>query len=61
VTGANGNEPGHWRTFGERTLYDSPWVWLGQVDVELPGGERYWHHVIRLHRTAIVVLLDDQD
>jgi 8-oxo-dGTP pyrophosphatase MutT (NUDIX family) len=36
-------------------------VWLGQVDVELPGGERYWHHVIRLHRAAIVALLDDQD
>jgi 8-oxo-dGTP pyrophosphatase MutT (NUDIX family) len=61
VADANGNEPGQWRTFGERTVYDNPWVWLGQVDVELPGGERYWHHVIRLHRTAIVVLLDDQD
>lgn len=35
--------------------------WLGQVDVELPGGERYWHHVIRLHRAALIVLLDDDD
>jgi 8-oxo-dGDP phosphatase len=61
VENANSNEAGQWRTFGERTVYDSPWVWLGQVDVELPGGERYWHHVIRLHRTAIVALLDDQD
>jgi 8-oxo-dGTP pyrophosphatase MutT (NUDIX family) len=61
VTDANGNELGQWRTFGERTVYDNAWVWLGQVDVELPGGERYWHHVIRLHRTAIVALLDDQD
>jgi len=50
-----------WRTFGERTIYDNPWVWLGQIDVELPGGERFWHHVIRLHRAAIVVLVDDQD
>jgi 8-oxo-dGTP pyrophosphatase MutT (NUDIX family) len=58
---AIGSEPGRWLTFGERTVYDNPWVWLGQVDVELPGGERYWHHVIRLHRTAIVVLLDDRD
>jgi 8-oxo-dGTP pyrophosphatase MutT (NUDIX family) len=61
VSDANGNEPGQWRTFGERVVYDNAWVWFGQVDVELPGGERYWHHVIRLHRTAIVALLDDQD
>jgi hypothetical protein len=36
-------------------------VWLGQVDVEVPGGERYWRPVIRLHRVALVVLLDDHD
>jgi hypothetical protein len=35
MTDANGDEPGYWRTFGERTVYDNPWVWLGQVDVEL--------------------------
>ena len=38
-----------------------PVVWLGQADVEVPGGERYWHHVIRLNRAAIMVLLDDRD
>jgi 8-oxo-dGTP pyrophosphatase MutT (NUDIX family) len=61
VTDASSDGLGHWRTFGERTVYDNPWVWLGQVDVELPGGERYWHHVIRLHRAALVVLMDDGD
>jgi hypothetical protein len=50
-----------WRTFGEQTIYDNPWVWLGQIDVELPGGERFWHHVVRLHRAAMMVLVDDQD
>jgi 8-oxo-dGTP pyrophosphatase MutT (NUDIX family) len=55
------DEPGIWRTFGERAIYESPWVWLGQVDVELPGGERFWHHVVRLHRAAMMVLLDDLD
>lgn len=40
---------GFWRAHGERAIYDSPWVWLGQVDVEPPGGDRYWHHVVRLH------------
>jgi 8-oxo-dGTP pyrophosphatase MutT (NUDIX family) len=61
VTDAKRDEPGRWRTFGERTIYDSPWVWLGQADVEVPGGERYWHHVIRLNRAAIMVLLDNRD
>ncbi len=50
-----------WRTFGERTIYDSEWVWLGQVDVEVPGGERFWHHVVRLPRAAVMVLVDERD
>ena len=54
-------EPGGWRTFEERALYDNPSVWVGQVDVELPGGERFWHDVIRLHRAATMVLVDDAD
>jgi 8-oxo-dGDP phosphatase len=56
-----GDGRSRWKTFGERTIYDNPWVWLGQVDVELPGGERFWHHVVRLQRAAAIVLLDDQD
>ncbi|MGH3401213.1 MAG: NUDIX hydrolase [Streptosporangiaceae bacterium] len=50
-----------WRTFGERTIYDNEWVWLGQVDVEMPDGERFWHHVVRLPRAAVMVLVDDRD
>ena len=42
-------------------IYDNPWVWLGQVDVELPDGERFWHHVVRQHRAAMMVLIDEQD
>jgi 8-oxo-dGDP phosphatase len=61
VADANSDEPGRWRTFGERTVYEDPWVWLGQVDIEVPGGERFWHDVIRLHRGALMVLLDDHD
>ena len=61
VSGAMGGEPGRWRTFGERAVYESPYVWLGQVDVELPSGERFWHDVIRLHRAAVMVLVDDAD
>jgi 8-oxo-dGTP pyrophosphatase MutT (NUDIX family) len=61
VTDATGGGSSRWKTFGERVIYDNPWVWLGQVDVELPDGERFWHHVVRLHRAAMMVLLDDQD
>lgn len=45
---------GFWRAHGERSIYDSPWVWLGQVDVEPPGGDRYWHHVVRLRKAAVM-------
>ena len=54
-----GDETSGWRAFGERAIYDSPEVWLGQVDVELPDGERVWHHVVRSSRVAVMVLLDE--
>ena len=60
VTGAMSGEPGRWRTFGERELYGTPELWLGQVDVELPGGERVWEPVVRLHQIALLALVDEQ-
>jgi hypothetical protein len=36
----------------------NPELLLGQVDVELPGGERIWEHIVRLHRTALMAVLD---
>lgn len=41
-------------------MYASPELWVGQVDVELPGGERIWEHVVRLHRATFVAVLDEQ-
>jgi 8-oxo-dGTP pyrophosphatase MutT (NUDIX family) len=61
MAGTKSDDTGRWRTFGEREIYDSPWVRLVQVDVELPGGGRYWHHVARLPRAALMVLIDDHD
>ena len=61
MSDATGGGASRWKTFGERVIYDNPWVWLGQVDVELPDGERFWHHVVRLHRAAMMVLVDEQD
>jgi 8-oxo-dGDP phosphatase len=61
VTDEAGDESGKWRTFGERAIYESPEVWVGQVDVELPSRERVWRPVVRWPRTALVLLLDAQD
>jgi 8-oxo-dGTP pyrophosphatase MutT (NUDIX family) len=54
-----GIEP--WRTHGERTVYDNPWVTLSLVDVEPPGVERFEHHVVRLHHVAVAAVIDDRD
>jgi len=59
VTSAMGDEAGRWRTFGEREVYGAPDVQVRQVDVELVGGERVWHHVVRLHRVALLALVDE--
>jgi len=37
-----------WVIHGERAVYQSPWVSLALVDVEVPGGERFEHHVVRM-------------
>ena len=50
-----------WTQHGERSLYDSAWVSLALVDVEVPGGERFDHHVVRLPRPAVGVVVHDPD
>jgi 8-oxo-dGTP pyrophosphatase MutT (NUDIX family) len=46
---------------GERSLYESDWVNLRVVDVEIPGGERFDHHVIRMPREAAGTVVYDGD
>jgi 8-oxo-dGDP phosphatase len=48
-----------WTVHGERTLYDSDWVKLVLVDVEIPGGPRFEHHVVRVPRPASGVVVHD--
>jgi len=50
-----------WTVHGERTLYDSEWVRLALVDVEIPGGRRFEHHVVRVPRPAAGVVVHDPD
>jgi len=49
------------RVFGERTLYESPWVQLILVDIAPPDGNRFEHHVVRLNRVAIAAVLNEAD
>src|SRR6202163_884157 len=37
-----------WVVHGERAVYESPWVSVALVDVEVPGGRRFEHHVVRM-------------
>jgi 8-oxo-dGTP pyrophosphatase MutT (NUDIX family) len=41
-----------WIVHGERTLYDSDWVRLTLVDIEVPDGDRFEHHVVRMPNQA---------
>lgn len=50
-----------WRVHGERSIYDSEWMDLVLVDVELPDGHRFDHHVIRTPNHAAGTLVHDPD
>jgi 8-oxo-dGTP pyrophosphatase MutT (NUDIX family) len=51
-----------WTVHGRRAIYESPWVSLDLVDVELPDGSRFEQHVVRMARpVAATVVLDEQD
>jgi 8-oxo-dGTP pyrophosphatase MutT (NUDIX family) len=39
-----------WTVHGRRPIYESPWVSLDLVDVELPVGQRFEQHVVRMAR-----------
>ncbi len=48
-----------WIVHGERTIYDSPWVRLALTDIEIPGGARFDHHVIRMPAAAAGTVVHD--
>ncbi|WP_433189773.1 NUDIX domain-containing protein [Actinoallomurus sp. CA-150999] len=50
-----------WTIHGRRAIYESPWISLDLVDVELPDGQRFEQHVVRMARpVAGAVVVDDQ-
>jgi 8-oxo-dGTP pyrophosphatase MutT (NUDIX family) len=48
-----------WIVHGERSVYESPWVSLALVDVEVPAGRRFEHHVVRMPGDASGVVAVD--
>ena len=50
-----------WTIHGERAVYDSEWMRLVLVDVEVPGGPRFDHHVVRIPRPAAGTVVRDPD
>ena len=50
-----------WKVHGERALYDSNWMSLALVDVEVPGGPRFDHHVVRFPRHAAGTVVHDPE
>jgi 8-oxo-dGTP pyrophosphatase MutT (NUDIX family) len=50
-----------WLVFGSRTIYKSRWIGVEMVDVESPDGRRFEHHVVRMQRVAVAVVLDESE
>lgn len=50
-----------WENFGERTIYTSSWVELVIASVKAPNGARFDHHVVRLHRVAVALVVNQNE
>jgi 8-oxo-dGTP pyrophosphatase MutT (NUDIX family) len=50
-----------WTVHGERRVYDNEWMRVALVDVELPSGARFEHHVLRMPAQASGVVVDVAD
>jgi 8-oxo-dGTP pyrophosphatase MutT (NUDIX family) len=50
----------HWRVHSEEQLYLDEWLDIKTVDVELPGGQRLNHRLLRIPPYAGVVMADSR-
>ena len=50
-----------WQNLGEEPVFQTPWIKLNLAKVELPGGRRLDHYVLRTPPLTLVAMLDDQD
>src|SRR5437879_8842989 len=49
-----------WTVHGERPVYESEWINVVLVDVEVPGHQRFEHHVVRMPSPAAGVVVHDE-
>jgi 8-oxo-dGTP pyrophosphatase MutT (NUDIX family) len=47
-----------WTVHGQRYVYQSDWMNVALVDVEIPGHDRFEHHVLRMKPAAATVVTD---
>lgn len=50
-----------WTVHGERPVYESEWIRLVLTDVEIPDGERFEHHVVRMPQPASGAVVFDPE
>jgi 8-oxo-dGTP pyrophosphatase MutT (NUDIX family) len=50
-----------WKNLGEKPVVQTPWFQLNLAEVELPGGRRVDHYLLRLPPVVITAMLDGQD
>lgn len=50
-----------WTVHGSRRVYASEWVNVDLDEVEVPGGRRFPHHVLRFPRTSVGAVVLDGD
>jgi 8-oxo-dGTP pyrophosphatase MutT (NUDIX family) len=48
-----------WTVHGSRDVYASEWVRVSIADVEIPGGERFGHHVLHFPRASVTAIVAD--
>ena len=54
-----GETDAEWVAGSSRSLYSSRWLDLQLVQVTPPGGQTFEHHVVRMQRVAVPVVLDE--
>jgi hypothetical protein len=49
-----------WTVHGHRDVYASDWVRVSLDDVEIPGGDRFEHHVVHFPRASVTAVVTDE-
>lgn len=49
-----------WKNLGEEQVVGTPWFQLNLADVELPGGRRLKHYLLRMPPLVLVAVVDNQ-